>query len=243
MGRISKAVFGRTKLPERCMVYAGIYPSSMVDSAKGNFDRSSRTKEDFVKYAFARKKGKEFLLCFGLLGAASTLELLRCLKDGGTKDVVFIGSMGAKSLSIGTIVLPIAVIDKAGVVYLDEPAKSTIKANPRSLALLRRVLRANRVEYVEATIVSVPSVFHGVQSITTFVRERREVDGVEMELSTLFHFASKLGIKTYAIVYVYDNTKHDIMHRSKSVDKARRQAFQTTQRIALEVLQAGTSRA
>jgi purine-nucleoside phosphorylase len=243
MGRISKVVFGRTKLPEKCLVYAGVYPSRTVDSAKGNFDSSSRTKEDFVKYAFARKKGKEFLLCFGLLGAASTLELLQCLKDGGTKDVVFIGSMGAKSLPIGTIVLPIAMIDKAGIVSLDEPAKSTINANSRSLAVLRRLLRANRVEYVEATIVSVPSVFHGVKSITTFVRERREVDGVEMELSTLFHFASKLGIKAYAIVYVYDNTEHDIMHRSKSVDQARRQAYETTQRIGLEVLLTDTSRA
>ena len=64
-----------------------------------------------------------------------------------------------------------------------------------------------------------------------------------MELSTLYHFANKLGINAYAIVYVYDNTKHDIMHRSKSVDQARRRAFQTTQRIALEVLQADASRA
>jgi purine-nucleoside phosphorylase len=242
MGRISKGVFGRTTLPKKCLVYAGVYPPRLVDSAKGNFDKSSRTKENFVKYAFARKNGKEFLLCFGLLGAASTIELLQCLKDGGTKDVVFVGSMGAKSLPIGTIVLPTAVIDKAGIVSLDEPARFTISADSRSLTVLRRLLRANRVQHVEATIVSVPSVFHGMQSITTFVRERPEVDGVEMELSTLYHFASKLGISAYAIVYVYDNMKHDIMHRSKLVDETRRRAFQTTQRIALKVLQTDTSR-
>ena len=56
------------------MVYAGIYPSSMVDSAKGNFDRSSRTKEDFVKYAFARKKKARSSCCASVCSAQPRLS-------------------------------------------------------------------------------------------------------------------------------------------------------------------------
>ncbi len=242
MGRISKAVFGRTGLPQKCMVYAGVYTPRRIDAAKRHFDESSATKEDFIKFAYAKKHGVELLLCFGAYGAAPTIELLRCLEDGGTKDIVFVGSMGAKNLPIGTIVLPVAVIDKAGIVSLDEPENTTIKADPRSLRVLRSVLKANRVEYAEATIVSVPSVLHGVQSIITFVAGRRDVDGVEMELSTLYHFARKFGMRVYPLVYVYDNAKHDIIHQSESVDRARSEAYQTVQRMALEVLRTGVPR-
>ena len=88
MGRFSKAVFGRTRLPKVCIIYAGVHPPSRIDSVKQLFDESSETKEDFVKSVFAKKYGKEFLLCFGVYGAIGTIELLQCLKDGGTKTVV-----------------------------------------------------------------------------------------------------------------------------------------------------------
>ena len=121
MGRFSKVVFGRTKLPKVCVIYAGVHLSQRIDSVKQLFDKSSETKENFVKSAFAKKHGKEFLLCFGVYGAVATIELLQCLKDGGAKAVIFVGSIGAKTLPVGTIVLPVTVIDRAGIVFAGRP--------------------------------------------------------------------------------------------------------------------------
>lgn len=235
MGRISKLVFGRSRLPKTCIIYAGVHTPKMIDKVKQLFDESSETDEDFVRHAFAKKHGKEFLACFGVYGAVETLELLQCLKDGDTEAVIFVGSMYAKSLPIGTIVLPIKVIDRAGIVSLDDPKHEKTPADPAALETLRSVLEVDHIKYEEATIVSVPSVLHGVESILSFVEGRRDVTGVELELSTLFHFGKKLEIKTYALVYVSDNAKADILDRPKSL-QVRRKAYQTVQRMALEIL-------
>ncbi len=176
------------------------------------------------------------MLCFGVYGGVATMELLQCLKDGGARTVVFVGSMGAKKLPIGTIVLPAAVVDRAGIVSLDDPNHSITHADPVAVKTMRLVLKANGIRYEEATIVSVPSVLHGVESILSFVKGRHDVAGVELELSTLYHFAKKLGIRAYALVYVYDNAQHSIIDRPESLEKVRREAYQTIQLVVKDLL-------
>jgi purine-nucleoside phosphorylase len=201
-----------------------------------NFSTKVQRRKRTFKSAFAKKYGKEFLLCFGVYGAVGTIELLQCLKDGGTKAVVFVGSIGAKSLPVGTIVLPVTVIDRAGIVLLDDTKHTKTSVSPSSLDAFRRILEANHVDFEEATIVSVPSVLHGVESILRFVEGRKDVAGVELELSTFYHFAKKLGMKAYALVYVQDNAKHGIIDRPESLQRIRREAYLSVQRMVLELL-------
>lgn len=96
MGRFSKVVFDRTKLPEASIIYAGAYFPRRYATIRKLFDHRSRIKGHWVKYSFAKRGGKEFLLLFNIYGAAMTLEALSLLRDGGVKSVFFIGSMGAK---------------------------------------------------------------------------------------------------------------------------------------------------
>jgi hypothetical protein len=127
LGRLSEAVFGRKKLPERCLIYAGAYVGKRKEWVKSLFDRWQRIRGYWVRYSSASKNGREYLLVFNAYGAAMTLEIIRLLKDGGVKKVFFIGSLGGKELPVGTLVLPTKVVDKTGFVAADSPNKRIVE--------------------------------------------------------------------------------------------------------------------
>ncbi|MEM3390082.1 MAG: hypothetical protein QW491_11830 [Thermoproteota archaeon] len=121
MGRLSEAIFGRKKLPERCLISAGAYVAKRKEWVKSLFDRWQLIRGYWVCYSFAFKNGRDYLLVFNVYGAAVTLEVIRLLKDGGVKRVFFIGSLGCKELPVGTLVLPTKIVDKTGFVAADIP--------------------------------------------------------------------------------------------------------------------------
>jgi purine-nucleoside phosphorylase len=189
-----------------------------------------------MAYAFAKKRRREFLSLFNIYGASMTLEVLHLLKDGGVTKVFFIGSMFAKQMPIGTLVLPVKVIDRAGIVLVDEPARAAVGQDKSSVRRLEFVLRHFQQTYRKAKIVSVPCVLHTINRVRELVESSADIEGVEMETSTFIHFSKKLGIKSYAALYVSDNKSVDVISGAKTVRIARRKALGVLTSAALRAL-------
>jgi purine-nucleoside phosphorylase len=236
VGRFSRIVFGRDKLPERCIVFAGVYSPNRLRSALRLFDRHSRVKGMLVKYSFAEKNNKKFLLLFNVYGAAMMLDEFSLLIDGGVKSVFFIGSAGAKSLDIGTIVLPTSVIDRAGVVQIDTRGEDIIAPPEGATESLEETLTEMEFGFTRTKVVSVPGVAHGIDRVTNYVRSRRDAEAYEMELSTFYHFAKKFGLRAYALVYVSDNDKRTVGRAGREAQLVRENALPRMTRVAQAVL-------
>jgi len=236
MGRFSEAVFGRERLPERCLIYAGAYVPERREWVKNFFDKWSRIRGNWVKYSFATKKGREYILVFNVYGGAMTLELLLLLKDGGVKKLFFAGSMGGKDLPIGTLVVPTKVIDKSGLVLIDDPTKQIVEPDQNSLKRLREVLNRLGEKYVEGETASVPCVLHNISHIKTFIEQRTSTLGVDLETSTFYYYSQKEGFQNHALLYISDNKDHDIISQAKTVQEARKKALKTITLVAIETL-------
>jgi purine-nucleoside phosphorylase len=236
MGRFSEADFGREELPERCIIYAGAYLPQRKNWVRSVFDEWNRVKGTWVKYTFATKEGKEYLLVYNVYGGAVTLELLQLLKDGNVKKVFFVGSLGGKDLPIGTIVVPTRVVDKAGIVSVDTPHMQTVEPEEKYLKKLREVLRDLRIDCFEGKIASVPCVLHNINHIKELVEKDSSIVGVELETSTFYYYSQKAGFENYALLYVSDNKKYGIIGQAQYVQEVRKNALRTITRVATEIL-------
>jgi purine-nucleoside phosphorylase len=236
MGRLSEAVFGRGKLPERCLIFAGAYLPTRKEWVRGLFDKWQRIKGQWVKFSFARRYEGEYFLVFNVYGASMILEIIQLLREGEAKRVFFIGSLGGKDLPVGTLVLPTRIVDKTGFVSLDTPGKLIAEPEEHNVNRLKEVLKSHGQAYVEGEIASVPCVLHDVKLIKDSVEQESRILGVECETSTFFHYARKASLESYALLYVSDNRKHDVISGSEGLWEARRRALTTITRIATEVL-------
>jgi purine-nucleoside phosphorylase len=236
VGEFSKVVFQRSKLPERCIIYASAYLPPRKDMVKRFFDSWTRVRGMWVRYSFAEAQGKDFLVLFNVYGAAMMLEVLYLLRDGGVRQVFFVGSIGAKRLEIGTLVAPYEVVDLAGVARLDDRGEEIVKPPKKKSKKLVKKLTARRYPYVSAKLASVPAVLHGIRRVHEHLQKDENIEGHEMELSTFYHFSRKIGFRAWALVYVSDNPKHSIVSCKRSVVIARRKARSRITRVALDVL-------
>jgi purine-nucleoside phosphorylase len=236
MGRFAKVVFGREKLPKNCIVYAGVALPARISFVTRHFDIAERVRGKWVQYTYARKGGKEYFLCFNIYGAAVMLEVLYLLKDGGADKIFFVGSFGGKHLSIGTLVVPEIIIDKAGIVLVDDPKSHQVKVKQKSREKVKSALEETGREYVTGEIASVPSVLYGIENSQKLSGPGESTLGVELELSTFHYFSGKLGLEAFSLVYVNDNAQHDIISGERSLQIARQKALETATDIALKVL-------
>jgi purine-nucleoside phosphorylase len=236
MGRLCAAVFGKATLPENCLIYAGAYLPPRKEWVRSLFDKWQRIEGQWVKYSFARKRDTEYMIIFNVYGASMILEIIQLLKEGATTKVFLIGSMGGKDLPIGTLVLPDCIIDKTGIVSADEPHKKVVEPETLSLKKIRQTLKTLNKVYVEGEIASVPCVLHNIGHIKDFVKEDPRLLGVECETSAFYHYSKKESFESYALLYVSDNRKHDIISGGGNLWKARKKALRTITIVATEVL-------
>ena len=236
MGRLSEAVFGRRKLPERCLIYAGSYMPKRKEWVKSHFGKWQRIRGYWVKYSYARRDSREYLLIFNVYGAAMILEIIQLLKEGGAKKVFFVGALGGKDLPIGTLVLPTRIFDETGFVSADDPNKKIVEPQEDSLKRMKEALDNLGQAYTEGEIVSVPCVLHNIGHIKRFVEENTNILGVEIETSTFYHYTMKENLESYALLYISDNKEHDIISGSKEAHEARRKALKTITYAATEIL-------
>lgn len=236
VGQFSSFEFGRDRLPRRAIIGAGVYSPGRMAAFRRQFDRWERIRGQWVRYSFARCGKKEYAVLFGVYGAAMMLETVQLLRDGGVRSVYMVGSMGARSLPIGTVVVPTSIEDRAGVVVVDNPHAKSSTPNQRMLDLTRNELEARDIPFSEGKVVSVPAVLHGIDHLEKHVRGR-DLVGHEMEGSTFLHFTRKHGVAAGALFYVSDNEKHSIIAGAVDVRKARRRALLSAASVAVAVLQ------
>jgi purine-nucleoside phosphorylase len=237
LGIYSKAVFGRSTLPKRCLVYAGVLFPASAKRIRRHFDRWERIRGYCPSYTFAKRNGSEYLLVFNVYGAALMLETLHLLREGGARKVFFIGSMGSMSCPIGTIVLPETVEDQAGIVLLDDKhSKGLVKVPAHSLAATKQALESLKVTYRMGRIVSVPCVLHEIKAIKKILQSRKDFAGHEMELSTFHYFSNRLGLHAYSLLYVSDSKTHEFTSSAQKVIESRRLARRNISKVALKVL-------
>ncbi len=235
MGRFSEVVFGRRQLPSKCVVYGGAYVPWTREVVRRLLPGGTRLTGHWVRYSYARAGRHDILVLFNVYGAAVTLEVLRLLQDGGTREAFFVGSMYARDLPVGTLVLPTKAIDQAGVVALDDPRETGVPASPTALDRLRKALKRANLSYEEREVVSVPSVLHDIGRVNDLLDEKGGT-GVEMEVSTFYYFARKLGLRGYALLYVSDNDTHDVISRADIVRRAKRQGMREATQVAARIL-------
>jgi purine-nucleoside phosphorylase len=190
----------------------------------------------WVRYSFAEQDNKKFLLVFNVYGAAMMLEVLNLLSDGGVKSVFFVGSAGARSLDVGTIVVPTEVVDRAGVVQVATSGKDVVRPPEAESESVEKALMEKSWGFAKRRVVSVPAVLHGIDHIMNYMQAREDSEIHEMELSTFYHFAKKIGLHAYALIYVSDNEKHSIASAEMKTSLARREALLRITKIAQSVL-------
>ncbi len=206
------------------------------DVVRAVFDSWSRIEGTWIKYTFAKIRGEEYVVVFNVYGAAVILDTLQLLKEGGCEEVFFIGSMYAKNLPVGSLVIPVRVTDMAGPPMVDDPLKRVIKLNQKALLRIKEALEKREVGYVEASIASVPAVLHGMDRLNKRVASDKSLLGVELETSTFIHFSEKLGLKGYPLLHVSDNDKYGLVSNTRTVREARRRALRESTLVALDVL-------
>ena len=121
MGKFAETVFGRKVLPKGCLIFGGVYGSKRAQIVLRRFDSWVRPRGNWIRYTYAKKGNREYLVCFNVYGGTTTLELLHLLHDGNVRSAFFVGSMGSDSLDIGEVVVPEEVVDRAGIVLLESP--------------------------------------------------------------------------------------------------------------------------
>jgi len=236
MGRFSEVVFGEDELPDRCIIYAGAYVPSRKEWVRNIFDEWERIRGSWVKYTFATKRDEEYLLVFNVYGGAVTLELLHLLKDGNVKKVFLIGSLGGKDLPVGTIIVPTMVVDKAGLVSIDNSKTQLVMPKEKPLKKLKEVLLNLGIDYIEGKIASVPCVLHKISHIKETIKRDSTILGVDIETSTFCHYSQKEGLESYALLYISDNQKYDVISQASIVQEARKNALKTITKVAVETL-------
>jgi purine-nucleoside phosphorylase len=179
----------------------------------------------------------EYLVVFNVYGASLVLEIVQLLKEGNAKKVFFIGSLGGKELPVGTLVLPTRIVDKTGLVAVDNPDEHVVQPKEYRLKRLRHALDDSGEVYVEGEIVSVPCVLHNIKHIRSFVEKEEGVIGVECETSTYFHYTQKEKLESYGLLYISDNKKNDIIAGGKNLRNARRKSLRKITRIATKVME------
>jgi hypothetical protein len=144
--------------------------------------------------------------------------------------------MGSTKLEIGTIVLPDRVVDRAGIVTLDTGNNPEVRVDPVSLAKVENALRDRKMPFIKGRTASVPSVLHDIKAVKRFLSVRKDILGVELELSTFHHFGRKLGLRTYGLLYVWDNPKYGIISGPRAVWRVRMHALGQATSVAVASL-------
>jgi purine-nucleoside phosphorylase len=234
MGDISKAVFEREYLPKTVIIRAGGYYERRSQLLLSQFDDVEEKRLEWCPFTYAKSNGMEYLVIFNVYGASVTLEVLKILKEGSVENVLFIGSMFSKNCDIGQYLLIREVIDRTGLVSLASGSSDAVQVNPKFRQRLETYFQENNIRYETAKIMSVPCVLHGIEHIQLELKEDDTIEGVEMELSTFYHFGQQMGLNLYSFLYVSDNPTHHMMTTNIPVRELRKERMELLGRLMLE---------
>ncbi len=204
-GHFSRLIFGTNKLPENAILFAGIlYPKEKIQHILALFEHAEKLSDfqPVLSYRVRIKKA-EWLLCFGVYGGTSALEITNILGDGGVKSIVFVGWAGArKTVPVGAVCLPITICSLDGIVRLDSSHSTNIAPSVNLLKKLKKTLPNAR----HVSNVTLPGLgnLHGIAKVE---RASLRHDTVDTELSVVVHFARKSKVSAAGVLIVTDSIK------------------------------------
>lgn len=235
MGIWSKQFLGLENLPKTCLMVAGGFqkPSEIREILK-LLKAHKAIKSSYMPTYIAGKGKGNLLVVFGIVSAPRVLSMINLLHDGGCRKILFLGWAGARDLDIGSFILPERVRCLDGVVNIANPRVRYSCPDKGFFKKLKGLLDKNKIEYKKGTTVSVPVLLHKISHIE---KETKKYIAEEMELSSLFYFSKKVGIKAAGLLIVSDNEKYDILKwRNRLMARKRYDALTMAVKIIKEII-------
>ncbi|MEN6462254.1 MAG: hypothetical protein ABFC94_12905 [Syntrophomonas sp.] len=223
MGEWSKWEFGFEELPNSCFIFGGTSSPETIQSVISSFDTIIFHKHDNYEAYIVEKYSQKILILFQVYGAAMVADLIFLLKDGGVKEIVFIGAAYGmeKQIAVGDFILPSRIQCLDGVAStLDNNEFSYPDAGLRTW--VGKLFIENEISIWQGDTVSVPTTFYHPSSD----KYDREVIALEMELASLCHYAFKTGIKACGVLVVSDTENHSLLADHELTNRNIIRAFQ-----------------
>ncbi|MCY3411583.1 MAG: hypothetical protein INQ03_08140 [Candidatus Heimdallarchaeota archaeon] len=231
----AKYLFGRSELPKTVFVYAGAYSAARSNAFLEIFEESTEITGEWIPHSYCIHKNEEYMVIFNIFGGSLTLDMLQLMKKVGVERAIFVGLMYSKYLDVGTQVLVKDVYDRAGIMTLDSDSDLVSQKEER-IERQRLAYEHMQIPVKYATIVSVPAVFHNIPSVMKFI-ENDYIEGLELEMSTFYYFALKIGLEAYAFQVVSDNPQHSLLNREKTLRELRIEGRNLAGRVALKMIE------
>lgn len=199
-------------LPPHCIVYAGTTRDELKNDILSNYTNIKIMQAHIFEGFVVERDDEQYLLLFQIYGAAMMADVVHILADGNVKEILFVGAVHSFdiSLEIGSVIVPDQIQALDGLVNGIE--KIEITYPDASLFLkVKDFLERNLIPFRVGKTVSIPGVF--VKPEKEFYH--KDIVALEMESSSLFHYAKKNNIKAAAIHVVSDNANHHLYEDQK----------------------------
>jgi len=226
VGEWTKHEFNRDNLPERCFFFAGDHSENRIKAILSHYQTIIFHKHTVYEAYIVSNEDNEDLLLFQVYGGSVTADISFVLKDGGVREIIFIGTAFgiSENLKVGDYVIPNGVQALEGLLKVIYDVDYSYP-DPEFRERIERTFTKSNESYLEGKTVSVPCTFaHPDKS-----KYDKDVVGLEMELSSIFHFSKKLGMKCAGILVVSDTKDHGLLDDRTLVDKKWVNAFKVIQ--------------
>lgn len=215
MGNWTRHEFNRDELPARCFLFARDHSQKRIEAVLSHYETVLFHKHTVYEAFIVSNRNSEELLIFQAYGAPLVSDLSFILKDGGVREIIFIGTAFgiADYLRVGDYVIPTKVQALEGLLkVLFEVDYSYPDSELRDK--VEQSLITTEERYSTGKTVSVPCTFaHPDKS-----KYDEDVIGLEMELSSILHFSKQLGIQCAGILVISDTKDHGLLDDQTLVD-------------------------
>jgi hypothetical protein len=215
VGNWTKYEFNRDKLPERCFLFAGEQSEKRREEILSHYETIVFHKHTVYEAYIVSNGNSEELLIFQAYGASLISDLSFILKDGGVREIIFIGTAFGITgdLKVGDYVIPNEVQALEGVLKVIFEADYSYP-NSESMMKIEHSFELAEERYIQGKTVSVPCTFaHPDES-----KYDNDVIGLEMELSSILYFSNQLGIQCAGVLVISDTKDHGLLDDRTIVD-------------------------
>lgn len=199
-------------LPAHCIVYAGTTRDELKNDILSIYANVLVLQSHIFEGFIVEKDDEQYLLLFQIYGAAMMADVVHILADGNVREILFVGAVHSfdNTLDIGSIIVPDQIQALDGLVNGIENVEIAYP-DTDSFLKVKYFLERNFIQFRVGKTVSIPGVFVKPQ------KESYHTDAIalEMESSSLFHYAKKNNIKAAAIHVVSDNANHHLYEDQK----------------------------
>ena len=220
MGAWAEHEFGVKKLPPRAYLFAGTSSKAKIEATISTFNKVLFHRHDVCERYLV--SGGDATVIFQLYGAPILCDLVTVLKDGGVKEVIFLGyAFGiVDDMHIGDCVVP-SIVQSLDGVTARIGAGTHCMPDTDLTATISEVLQQSGVPFRSGKSVSVPATFwHGDESAI-----EADVIALEMEFAAFCHCARITGIKAAGLFEISDTKRQGLLDKGLPRDSMMLDAF------------------